>query len=150
MKFKNVPPALQLAVACRSIVGQMSKQWIEAASRNLVDYPAFRTAFLNTWWSSSRQSLVRCSLYQAKYNRQANLSLSGHFLKYATMATYLDPRPSDSEILEALRYHFPIGVQRTLLTSQPRTLEETLDLLKRVEMMESDGGFQRSQNSPHT
>jgi hypothetical protein len=26
IKFKNVPQALQLAVACRSIIGQMSKQ----------------------------------------------------------------------------------------------------------------------------
>jgi hypothetical protein len=118
IKFKNVLQALQLAVACRSISGQMSKQWIEAASRNLTDYQSFRTAFLNTWWSSSCQSLVRCSLYQSKYNRQSNLSLSGHFLKYATMATYLDPRPSDSEIVEALRYHFPTAVQQAMLTNR--------------------------------
>jgi hypothetical protein len=109
IKFKNMPKALQLAVACRSIVGQMSTQWIKAVSRNLTDYEAFKKGILNTWWPSTRQSLVKCTSYQAKYNRQSNL-LSRHFLKYATMASYLDPRPTDVRVTEAIRYHFPIAM----------------------------------------
>jgi hypothetical protein len=125
IQLKGVPKAYQLAVAYRSIVGQMGKQWIETVSRNLPDYEAFRKTFLNTWWSSSRQSLFKINLYQGKYNRNSNLSLSGHFLKYATMASYLDPRPTDVEVIEAIRYHFPIAVQRAMLTNQLRTIEET-------------------------
>jgi hypothetical protein len=66
------------------------------------------------------------------------------------MATYIDPRPSDSEIVEALRYHFPIAVQRALLTNQLNSIGDALDLLKRVEIMESDGGFQRPHNQPQS
>jgi hypothetical protein len=146
IRFKGVPKVLQLAVAYRSIIGQMSKQRVETISWNLKDYDEFKRAFLNTWWSASRQSLVKCSLYQGKYNRNSNLSLSGYFLKHATMASYLNPRPSDIEIIEALRYHYPIGVQRAMLTNQLRTIVETLDLLKRVEVMEAGEGFQRPHN----
>jgi hypothetical protein len=150
INFRGVPKALQLAVACRSIFGQMSKQWVEAASRNLADYEAFKKAFLNTWWSLSRQGLARCSLYQAKYDRQSGLSLSGHFLKFATMASYLDPRPTDGEVIEAILYHFPLGVQRAILTTQLRTIEYTLDLLKRVEVMEAGERFHKPTNEPQT
>jgi hypothetical protein len=146
MKLKSIPRALQLTVAYRSIVRHMSKQWLETISRNIQDYDEFKQVFLNTFWSTARQSLVRCNLYQGKYNRSANLSLSGYFLKYATMASYLDPRPSDVEIVEAIRYHYPIGIQRAMLSGQLKTIGETLDLLKRVEIMETSEGFQRPNN----
>jgi hypothetical protein len=95
MHLKSVPKAFQLAVAYRSIIGEMSKQWVETVSRNLPDYDAFKKSFISTRWSPSRQSLVKCSLYQGKYDRSSQLTLSGHFLKYATMASYLEPRPTD-------------------------------------------------------
>ncbi|PNF31608.1 hypothetical protein B7P43_G18000 [Cryptotermes secundus] len=128
----------------------MSKQWVEAVSRNLADYDSFKKEFLNSWWSAARQSLSKCNLYQAKYNRQSGLSLSGHFLKYATMASYLDPRPSDPEIIEAVRYHFPVGVQRAMLTNQLKTIGDTLDLLRRVEVLEAGEGFHRTPNQLQT
>jgi hypothetical protein len=62
------------------------------------------------------------------------------------MASYLDPRPSDCEIVEAIRFHYPIGVQRAMLSGHLRTIEETLDLLKRVEVMEMNEGIQRPHN----
>jgi hypothetical protein len=62
MRFRGVPKALQLAVAYRSLVGVMSKQWVETACSNLTDYSEFKRAFLNIWWSASRQRLVKCNL----------------------------------------------------------------------------------------
>jgi hypothetical protein len=38
IKLKGVPNALQLTVAYRSIIGQMSKQWVQTMIRNLRDY----------------------------------------------------------------------------------------------------------------
>jgi hypothetical protein len=148
MDFRKVPQQLRLAIACRSMVEQIGRQWVEGISPQLRDYEAFKKAFLNTWWSTSRQSLVRCNIYQAKYDRRSNLSLSAHFLKYATMASYLDPKPSDPDMIEAIKSHFPIAVQRAMLTNQLRTVEETLDLLKRIEIMEASEGFQRPTTIP--
>jgi hypothetical protein len=67
-QFRNVPKSLCLATACRSIIGHLSWQWIEAIAHRLTDYEAFKEAFLNTWWSKSKQSLVKCTLYQTKYD----------------------------------------------------------------------------------
>jgi hypothetical protein len=144
MQFRGVPKALQLAVAYRSTKGQMSKQWAETASWNLKDYPEFRREFLKAWWSSSRQSLVKCRLYQGKYHRNSLLSLSAYFLQQATTASYLEPKLSDTEIIEAVRFHYPIQIQRAMLSNQLTSIGETLDLLKRVEVMEASEGFQRT------
>jgi hypothetical protein len=119
MKIKNVPSSCQLAVAYRSAVGEMSRQWVEKISHQLTDYEAFRKIFLETWWSQTAQNLAKCSLYQARYDRRSNLPLSGH-LRYATTASYFEPRPTDSEVIEAIRCHFPIGVQRAMLSAQHR------------------------------
>jgi hypothetical protein len=143
IQFKNIPKTLCLAIACRSMIGSLSKQWIEAIAPRLPNYEAFKEAFLNTWWSTSRQSLVKCTLYQTRYDRRSGLSLSAHFLKHVNMAAYLDSRPSDMELIEALRAHYPVGVQRAMLTNQLQTIEQALDLLRRVELMEHAENYQR-------
>jgi hypothetical protein len=147
MKLKGIPREFKLTVAYRSIVGHISKQWVETVSRDIQDYDEFKQAFLKTFWSTTQQSLVRCNLYQGKYNRSANLSLSGYFLKYATMASYLDPTPSVVEVVEAVRSHYPIGIQRAMLSGQVRTIGEALDLLKRIELIEMNAGFQNPNTS---
>jgi hypothetical protein len=150
MRFRGVPKQLQLAVANKSLVGQMSRRWAETTTWNLKEYPEWKREFLKIWWSSSRQSLVKCKLYQGKYNRQSGLSLSGYFLEQATTASYLEPKPSDIEIIEAIRYHYPIQVQRAMLSNQLTSIGETLDLLKRVEVMEAGENFQRPhQQAPY-
>jgi hypothetical protein len=121
-QLMGIPPSSQLAVAKKSVIGKLSKQWLEAVSDKLKNYGDFKQAFLNMWWSPSQQSLVKCSIYQGKYDRGSNLTLSGHFLKYATMASYLEHRPSDTEVIEAIRYHFPIHIQRTMLGTQLRSI----------------------------
>jgi hypothetical protein len=137
LKLKGIPAVCQLAVAYRSLAGSLSRQWAETVSHQLSDYGSFRKTFLNTWWSASQQSLVKCSLYQGMYSRQSNLSLSAYFMKYATVASYLDPRPTDVEVIEAIRYHLPLSVQRAMLSTQLNSIGETLDPLKRVEVMEN-------------
>jgi hypothetical protein len=143
MKFRSVPKALQLAVAYRSMTGQMCKQWAETASGTIKDYLGFRREFLKVWWSSSRQSLVKCRLYQGKYNRNSGLSISAYFLQQATIASYLEPKLSDIEIIEAVRFHYPIHVQRAMLSNQMISIGDALDLLKRIEVMEAGENFKQ-------
>jgi hypothetical protein len=146
IKLKNIPAECRLAVAYRSLSGVMSKQWAETIISQLNNYETFKQEFLSTWWSIAQQSLVKCSLYQDKYNKQSNLSLSAHFFKYATMASYLDPKPSDTEIIEAIRYHYPLNVQRAMLNIQIRTISEALDQLKRIELVETREQYNKSQS----
>ncbi|PNF35692.1 hypothetical protein B7P43_G17395 [Cryptotermes secundus] len=149
MRLRSVPKTLQLSLAFKSIVGAVGKQWVATVARNLSDYEQFKVAFSGNYWSKSKQSLVRCSLYQDRCNPRSGLSLSSHFLKYATMASYLEPRPSDTEVTEAVTHHFPVMVQRAMIGSHLSTVGEALDLLKRVEMMEGDGSYQGSNPVTH-
>jgi hypothetical protein len=52
-------------------------------------------------------------------------------LKYATIISYLDPKPSDIDIIEATKYNFPISIQGTMLSMQLTSIGEALDLLKK-------------------
>jgi hypothetical protein len=149
-QLRGIPLSNQLGVAKKSVTGNLSKQWLEAVSDKLKNYEDFKQAFLNMWWSPSQQSLVKCCIYQGKYDRGSNLTLSGHFLKYATMASYLEPRPSDTEVIEAIRYHFPIHIKRTMLGTQLRSIGEELDPLKRVELMENQNPLQGPTNHTPT
>ncbi|PNF34182.1 hypothetical protein B7P43_G17752 [Cryptotermes secundus] len=149
MRLRSVPKPLQLSLACKSIVGAVGKQWVATVAQNLSDYEQLKAAFSGNPWSKSKQSLARCSLYQDRFSPRSGLSLSSHFLKYATMASYLQPRPSDTEVIEAVRHHFPVMVQRAMLGSYLSTVGEALDLLKRVEMMEADGSYRGSNPVTH-
>jgi hypothetical protein len=44
--------------------------------------------------------------------------MSEHFLKYAVLASYLQPRLSDIELIEALKFLFPIYVQNSFAAAQ--------------------------------
>jgi hypothetical protein len=146
MRLRGVPKELHLAVAYRSMTGQMAKQWAETTSWSIKDYPEFCREFLKVWWSSSRQNLVKCKLYQGKYNRSSGLSLSAYFLQQATTASYLEPRLSDIEVIEAIRFHYPVSIQKILISNQLNSVTQTLDLLKRIEVLESGEGYQRPNN----
>jgi hypothetical protein len=70
IKLKKIPNEGKLILAYRSINGEMSKQWIETIINRIKDYENFKQELLNTWWSTSQQSLVKCSLCQDKYSKQ--------------------------------------------------------------------------------
>jgi hypothetical protein len=59
IQLRGVLPAHQLAIARKSIAGNLP-----AIYDKLKDYDDFRKTFLNTWWSQSQQSIVKCNLYR--------------------------------------------------------------------------------------
>jgi hypothetical protein len=135
-QFRGISKRLWLIVAKRSIIGSVSKQWLEATNEKFGSYEQFKAEFLSTWWSAAQQGLVKCKLYQSKYDKTEGLSLSAHFLKYATMASYLEPKLTDCEVIEALRCHYPQEIQKLLISTKLCTIAEVLEVLKRLELME--------------
>jgi hypothetical protein len=66
------------------------------------------------------------------------------------MASHFGPRPSDKEVIEAIRYHFPLQVQRIMLGTQLLSIGEALDLLIHVELMEVQDAFHKPTNNTAT
>jgi hypothetical protein len=135
-KLKGVPDDIKVNIALRSLRGETSKEWAETKLHQVGDYANFKHEFLKTWWSSKQQGKLRCILYQGRYGNQSELSLSSYFLKYTTLATYLDPRPTDIEIIEALQTLCSYEIQRTLLNMHTNTISETADMLRKLELVE--------------
>jgi hypothetical protein len=52
LKLKGIPKAYQLAVARKSVTGNLFRQWIEAILAKLKSYEDNRQAFLSNWWDS--------------------------------------------------------------------------------------------------
>jgi uncharacterized protein YfkK (UPF0435 family) len=148
MSLKGVPKQLQLAIAYKSIVDPVGKQWLAAISHSIINYDQFKIAFAKNYWSRAHQNLVKCSIYQDKYDRQSSLSMSSHFIKYAVLASYLEPKLGDGELIDAIRSHFPIYVQRAMLGANITDIQQAIDFLKRLEMMEGTDISGKPNSSP--
>jgi hypothetical protein len=59
------------------------------------------------------------------------------------MASFLEPKLSEVEIIEAIRFHYPLNIQRVMLNVQMKNISETLDLVKRIEIMENREFYDR-------
>jgi chaperonin cofactor prefoldin len=89
--LKRVPQSHRLVIACKSVVGGLSRQWLEVIADKFRNYEEFRQAFVNTRWPPSQQSLEKCKLYQDEYDPSTGITFSAHFIKYAKTAAYLEP-----------------------------------------------------------
>ncbi|PNF37689.1 hypothetical protein B7P43_G11717 [Cryptotermes secundus] len=109
--WAELPPHFHRSVRV-FLNGVLPQRWIGRAAAN-----GKYNLFSGNCYSESKQSLVRCSLYQDRFNRRSGLSLSSHFLKYAAMAFYLEPTPFATEVIQAVRHNFPVMVQRAMIGS---------------------------------
>jgi hypothetical protein len=62
--------------------------------------------------------------------------MSDHFLKYAVLASFLEPRLPDMELIEALKFHFPIFVQNSFAAAHLTSVQDALGLLKRLQAID--------------
>jgi hypothetical protein len=139
------PRELQLAIALRSITDPTAKDWVSAVSHTLNDYSQFKSAFAKVYWNQVAQSNVRKSVYQDKHNKQSGLTLSGHFLKYAALASYLQPEMSD---VNALMSHFALHIQRSFASVQIFSIQDAINFLQRLESIEWNDSYQESNRVP--
>ena len=61
--------------------------------------------------------------------------MSTPLLKYAVLATYLEPTISNYELISSLQFQFPPFIQRILATAPVQTVQDAVDVLKRLDMM---------------
>jgi hypothetical protein len=74
-KLKGVPDEVKVNIAILLLRGEMSKDWVETMLDQVTDFSEFRQEFLKTWWSSERQSQLRCTLYHGQYNHQTQITV---------------------------------------------------------------------------
>jgi hypothetical protein len=105
-RLKKTPEELRLPLVFRSISDPFAKQWMLTTYGQLKSYNDFKTAFMELLWDCTRQSEIRCRMYQDNYDYRSGESLSEHYIRYANMDSMLSLTMSDQDLLGAMVTHY--------------------------------------------
>jgi len=147
-RIKNVPESLKLPLAMRAVTDPIAKSWFSTVYGELKGYEHFKTLFKKFLWNSPTQYRIRCSMYQDKFTKQDGESLTSHYLRYANLAANLQPAMSEDDLIGALTSHYPIVVQRSLISGNIKTTQDAITLLGKLDALEARDDYRnRRQNS---
>jgi hypothetical protein len=97
--LKRTTEELRLPLVLRSISDPFAKQWMLTTYGLLKSYDDYKKAFTELLCDGTRQSEIRCRVYQDRHNYRAGESLSEHYIRYANTASMLSPAMSDRTYL---------------------------------------------------
>jgi hypothetical protein len=136
LQIKGTPGNLRLPLAIRAIEDQFTQEWISAARHKLQSYDEFREQFSKFLWDDLRQTQVKVSIYQDKFDTRSGESMALHFLWYANLASNLQPPLTDFYLIGAVTSHFSIEIQRSLISANLKSTEDTVTFLEKLQSLE--------------
>jgi hypothetical protein len=93
--LRKTPEELRFPLIFRSISDSFAKQWMLTTYGQLKSYDDFKKAFTELLWDGTRQSGIRCRVYQNRYNYRSGRSLSEITLDTPTWpACFRQPCPT--------------------------------------------------------
>ena len=92
-------------------------------------YEDFKRAFRELLWDSTRQSEIRCRVYQDHYDYRSGESFTEYYIRYANMASMLSPAMSDQDLLGAMVTHYEPRIQACLISAKVKSSQEALAVL---------------------
>jgi len=78
--------------------------------------------------------------------------MASHLLKYVVLGTSLQPSMSELEVIEAVTSSYPPWVQKLFITSNTKTIQDTLSVLNKPEAIKGQHHNPQqwsNQNRPH-
>jgi len=148
--IKNVPESLTLPLAMRAVTDPITKSWFSTVYCELHYYEHFNTLFTKCLWNSPIQSRIRCSIYQDKFTRKDGESMTSHHLRYANLAANLQPAMSEEDLVGALTSHYPIVVQRSLISGNFKTTQDAINLLGKLDALEARDDYRNPRQNSET
>ena len=142
--LRKTPEELRLPLLFRSISDQFAKQWMLTTYGQLKSYNDFKKAFTELLWDGTRQSEIRCRVYQDRYNYRSGESLSEHYIRYSNMPSMLSPAMSDQDLLGAMITHYEPRIQNGLISANLKSTQETLAFLTKLQSLENSREQYRS------
>jgi len=71
--------------------------------------------------------------------------MTPHYLRYAKLAAKLQPAISEEALVGALASHYPIVVQRSMISGNIKTTQDAINLLGKLDDLGSPGRLQEPQ-----
>ena len=100
--------------------------------------------FTELLWNPSRQASIRRSISLEKYNPSSGESYMDHYIRYANLASTLDPPMAEIDLLSALTLHFEPRVQQGLIGGNFQNTQNALAFLAKYEGLGENRGSFRS------
>lgn len=119
--------------------GNKARVWSQALLFSFRSFQDFKTAFVQHFWSETKQLDIKLELQATKYTEREG-SLVNHFMKYIAMARHIDPPYSESMLIATIARHYPPNVSSVLIGAC--NIEQALERLR-----QADRYFRRDESS---
>jgi hypothetical protein len=134
-KLKQTPDHLKLPLTFRAVQEPIAKQWFSSAYDKLSTYDEFRKGFTDLLWNPNRQAGIRSQVYLDKHSQNSRESYVDHYIRYANLASSLDPPMTDMDLLSALTSRCEPRVQQGLLCGNFKCTQDALGYLSKVQVL---------------
>ena len=133
-RLKQTPDHLKLPFTIRAVQEPIAKQWFSSTYDKLNSYDEFRKGFTDLLWNPNRQAGIRSQIYLDKHIQNLGESYVDHYIRYANLASSLDPTMTDMDLLSALTSHYEPRVQQGLLCGNFKCTQDVLGYLSKVQV----------------
>jgi len=131
--LRRTPDELRLPLVFRAIQEPFAKQWLSGSFDKLKGYDEFKKAYTGLLWNPSRQVSIRSSIYLDKYDPNSGESYMDHYIRYATLASTLEPSMTEMDLLSALTSHFEPKVQQGMICGNFKNSQGALAFLSKFQ-----------------
>ena len=148
--LKSVPERLKLPLAARAIHDPFAKGWLNAEYQKLGSYDNFKVKITELLWNDLQQANVRCRVFQDKFDRKGSETLAGHYLRYVNLAASLPPPLSEYDLLGALTSHYPMDIQKCMISANLKSNEDALTFHGKMQTLDDERIIQEVQTRPES
>jgi hypothetical protein len=83
-------------------------------------------------WGQTRQAQIRCSIYQDGWDKSNNKTYTEHYIRYAGMASMVNPAMPEEDLVGAMINHFPPEIQNDMIYANLKTTHDALAFLGKM------------------
>lgn len=149
-KSWSIPDDCLLKLSLECLTGS-AKTWTAIYRNDWKIYIDFKRDFLNTFWTKEKQREIKHKIENDRYNTNNGKSMLAHFSKYVNLASFLEPKLSDEELLNSLVRHYPTNIQINWLAREGKSLKSFANyLLQGDSVVQNVGLYNKSSNKPST
>jgi hypothetical protein len=127
--LRQTPDELRQPLVFRAIQEPFAKLWPSSSFGKLKGYDEIKKAFTELLWNSIRQA----SIYLDKYNPNSGESYMDHYIRYANLASTLDPPMTEMDLSPAMTSHFEPRVQQGLICGNLKISQDALAFLSKFQ-----------------
>ena len=76
--------------------------------------------------------------------------MTSHYLRYANLAVYIQPAMSEEDLVGALTSHYPVIVQRSLISGNIKSTQDAINLLGKLDALEARDVYRNPRQNSET